>query len=550
MKTNDTQPIRLGIVGACGRGGAFKRACELVGQIEVVAVCDVNLAALPEAANALGARSQYTDMKQMLDEAKLDAVLIATPMPLHVSQSIAALERDIHVLCEVPAAVNVDEAKQLVLAAHASKATFMMAENYTFLKANVMIRQMVRQGVFGKTYYAQGEYIHQLRDFNPVGGWRRRWQTGINGITYGTHSLGPILQWMPDDRVMSVSCIGGGKHHRDGDGKLFENESTCTMTCRMRSGGMVQIRVDMLSDRPHAMNNYQLQGTEGCYESARLRGETNRIWLRSHCDQEQWLDLDDPQLVDSYLPDDWKKAQSFAEQMGHGGGDYFELLEFVDVIQNNCTPSVGIHEAMDMTLPGLMSQQSIMQDGQWVKVPDSRTWVTPTSPSPQLRMTYPVGQSCEMPTLPDGYVLRQLCDDDIPAYIAMMDKVGFCSWTKQFARDMLALTLPGGAFVMVDDQSGQLVATALAQHVHHPSHPNGGQMGWVAADPQHRGKGLGKIVCAVATRRLIDAGYTDIFLLTDDARLPAIHTYLKLGWQPVTDTEEMVARWDHILKGS
>ena len=53
--------------------------------------------------------------------------------------------------------------------------------------------------------------------------------------------------------------------------------------CKMKNGGLVKIRVDMLSDRPHAMNNYQLQGTNGAYESARSHGmgEKNRVWLRS-----------------------------------------------------------------------------------------------------------------------------------------------------------------------------------------------------------------------------------------------------------------------------
>ena len=37
-------------------------------------------------------------------------------------------------------------------------------------------------------------------------------------------------------------------------------------------------------------------------------------------------------------------------------------------------PPIGVHEAMDMTLPGLMSQQSIREGGRWLDVPDSREW--------------------------------------------------------------------------------------------------------------------------------------------------------------------------------
>ena len=59
---------------------------------------------------------------------------------------------------------------------------------------------------------------------------------------------------------------------------------------------------------------------------------------------------------------------------GHGGGDYFEILDFVNSVTGAKPCPIGIHEAMDMTLPGLMSQESIINDGAWMEVPDSRDW--------------------------------------------------------------------------------------------------------------------------------------------------------------------------------
>ena len=145
------------------------------------------------------------------------------------------------------------------------------------------------------------------------------------------------------------------------------------MLCRMRSGGLVEIRVDMLSDRPHAMTNYQLQGTDGCYESARAAGGRHRIWLRSRCDDpNEWLDL--AELEEEFLPAFWKEATDAARSAGHGGGDYFEILDFVDAALGGRPPAIGVHEAMDMTLPGLVSQQSITEGGRWLNVPDSREW--------------------------------------------------------------------------------------------------------------------------------------------------------------------------------
>jgi hypothetical protein len=63
-----------------------------------------------------------------------------------------------------------------------------------------------------------------------------------------------------------------------------------------------------------------------------------------------------------------------ARHAGHGGGDYFEVLDFANAIRGVAQAPIGIHEAMDMTLPGLVSQESILADGCWLDVPDSRTW--------------------------------------------------------------------------------------------------------------------------------------------------------------------------------
>ena len=365
--------MQIGIVGACGRGASFRTACEALGDVVIEAVCDLNAAGLAEAAGRLGARRQFTDYEAMLDSCRLDAVIIGTPMHWHVPMSVQALRRGVSVLCEVTAGVSLAECRDLVAACKASQAVYMMAENYTYMRPNAIVREMVRRGAFGTPYYAEGEYIHELKALNERTTWRRTWQTGVAGVTYGTHSLGPILQWLPGDRVARVCCAGSGHHYRDPRGNVYENDESTVMLCQMRSGGLAKIRVDMLSDRPHAMTNYQLQGTDGCYESARAHGEKHRVWLRGKtADANTWMDLED--LAAEFLPDAWRRHGEAAAKAGHGGGDYYEVLDFVAAVRGEAPPPVGIHEAMDMTLPGLLSQQSILQAGAWLEVPDSREW--------------------------------------------------------------------------------------------------------------------------------------------------------------------------------
>ena len=366
--------LNVGIVGACGRGADFKQACDALPTVRIHAVCDSNAQQLPAAAQRLGAAEAYVHYEDMLSSSELDAVIIGTPMHFHIPQSLAALERGLHVLSEVPSGVSIEECRQLTQTCQRSGRVYMMAENYTYIRPNVIVRSLIEAGLLGTPYYAEGEYIHELKQLNEQTTWRRKWQTGIDGITYGTHSLGPILQWMKGDRVESVCCAGSGHHYRDPRGNEYENQDTCVMLCQMRSGGLVKIRVDMLSDRPHAMTNYQIQGTQGAYESARADGEKDRIWLSGRCeDPNGWVDLET--LADEFLPAFWKQSEAQAAQAGHGGGDFFEILDFVNAIEGVRPCPIGIHEAMDMSLPGLCSQESIRSGGKWIQVPDSRTWI-------------------------------------------------------------------------------------------------------------------------------------------------------------------------------
>ena len=88
------------------RASSFVRAFQSHPETEIVALCDLYQPTLTDAGAALGVDKLYTVYEQMLDEVKPDAVVVATPMQYHAAQSIAALERDIHVLSEVTAAAT------------------------------------------------------------------------------------------------------------------------------------------------------------------------------------------------------------------------------------------------------------------------------------------------------------------------------------------------------------------------------------------------------------------------------------------------------------
>ena len=362
--------IKVGVVGAAGRGRGFFSAFINNPATQITALCDLNEDGLKATAAQIGVRQTYTDYETMLDRSGIDAVVIGTPVHWHVPMAVMALERNIHVLSEVPVGVSIDECRQLVRAKKNSRAAYMMAENYCYVRPVVLIREIAKAGLFGELYFGEGEYIHELKGLNEITTWRRKWQTGINGNTYPTHSLGPVYQWFGNQRVVQVCCYGTGHHYQDPRGDYYENEDSTFTACRLENGGLVNLRLDLLSNRPAICNRHSLQGTKGCYESPRVPGDPHRIFLTDRHEWETWHDLEE--LAEEFLPDIWLHPPKLALEAGHGGGDYMEVLDFVEAIESGAEPPIGIYESLDMTLPGLVSQQSIEQGSVWLDVPDPR----------------------------------------------------------------------------------------------------------------------------------------------------------------------------------
>ena len=167
---------------------------------------------------------------------------------------------------------------------------------------------------------------------------------------------------------------------------------------------------------------------------------------------------------------------------------------------------------------------------------------------PQLHMLWPESPLRSPPpfTPPDGLQLRTYRRGDEPALVYLMGRAGFAGWGAARVTECMGRALPDGYFVVAETDTNRIVAATLAAHNPSPLHPSGGELCWVAADPDYRRRGLGYAVCAAATCRLLRAGYRRIYLKTDDFRLPAINLYLRLGYVPFLFEESMAARWEKI----
>jgi mycothiol synthase len=145
--------------------------------------------------------------------------------------------------------------------------------------------------------------------------------------------------------------------------------------------------------------------------------------------------------------------------------------------------------------------------------------------------------------LPPGYRLRPYRPGDEPYFFKVMELAGWPGWDVDKLRPWQERILPQGWVMAVHEKSLEIVATGMAFRDRCEFGCQGGEIGWIAADPAHRGKGLGFAISAAATRRLMQEGYRHIHLYTEDWRLAALKTYLKLGYIPFLYAPDMVERW-------
>ena len=168
----------------------------------------------------------------------------------------------------------------------------------------------------------------------------------------------------------------------------------------------------------------------------------------------------------------------------------------------------------------------------------------------QLQMIWPserLGESLQW-NLPKGYLLRNFQSGDKESYINLMKSAGFNEWNNDNFNAVIEKIIPNGLFFIEHIESSEIVGTAMGSNNPSKYFPNGGELGWVAVTPSHNGKGLGYIVCAAITKRFLELGYREIYLLTDDFRIPAIKTYLKLGYIPLYHLPNMKQRGREVIK--
>jgi mycothiol synthase len=167
-------------------------------------------------------------------------------------------------------------------------------------------------------------------------------------------------------------------------------------------------------------------------------------------------------------------------------------------------------------------------------------------------LVWPKGRGVPRTQLPPGYEVRAALAADDDAWVRI-HRLAIPGLSEATLRAGLAGYRPdaleGGILIAWENSSGLPVATAgsLADSKGE-MFPSGGQLGWVATVPGHRGRGLSTYLCSLATQRLLDDGFSSVFLSTGDEMRAAIRTYMRIGYIPCLYDALQPPRWQAICR--
>ncbi len=197
--------IGWGLIG-CGDISRKRVAPALrdIPDCELVAVNRAQTGLAAEFAREFGARRWYAEWRELLTDAEVEAVYIATPVDLHEVQTIAAAEAGKHVLCEKPMAMDAAACDRMIAACRANGVKLGIAYYRHFYPVIRRMKEIIGSGEVGEPVLAQ---INAFEMFNPPPGGDRYWllepersgggpmmDFGCHRIEVLTNLLGPIAE--------------------------------------------------------------------------------------------------------------------------------------------------------------------------------------------------------------------------------------------------------------------------------------------------------------------------------------------------------------------
>ena len=272
--------LKVGIIGAGGIARGRHLPCfQRNKKVTLAAIADVVPDLVEQAAQQFSIPAVYGDYQEMIEKEHLDAVVICTPNKFHAPMTIDALRGGVHVLCEKPMALNAEEGRAMLAAAHESGKILSIAYHYRHKAAARAAKRIVESGELGDIYMVR---VTALRR-RGIPSWGTFTNKAIQGggalVDFGVHLLDLALWLVGHPQVQEVTGVTsqrlGTRPNVNPWGQWnyedFQVEDHAAAFLRLAGGKAIQLEVSWALNIAESAENVSLSGVEAGLDVFPLR---------------------------------------------------------------------------------------------------------------------------------------------------------------------------------------------------------------------------------------------------------------------------------------
>ena len=383
--------FRLGFIGMGGRGDYWLHGCILARpDIDLRWVCDIDTEKLERAEKKIAAKgfspSYTTDYHDILNDSEVDGVIIASDWESHVPIAMDCMKAGKPTGLEVGGAYSVNDCYRLVHTQEETGTFFMMLENCCYGRRELMVLNMVRQGVFGELVHCAGGYCHDLRPSvsraRELKYYRLRNYLNRNCENYPTHALIPIFKYLninDGNRMVSLYSMASpakGLVHYSKENNVGTEDilphgvmqgDVVTTIIKCAHGETIRLQLETTLPRFYS-RTLEVHGTKGIFtENGDIvyldnnpehhKAEADRSALYGNLEE----------YFEEYGHPLWKNPENVTG--GHGGMDGFVLSAFSEAVKNGLDSPIDVYDAAAAMSITALSEESIAT-GMPVGIPD------------------------------------------------------------------------------------------------------------------------------------------------------------------------------------
>ena len=410
------EKIKIGYIGVGRRGSGVLRECfSQMKDVEVKTICDLFPERVKLGQEIVQEKGGYTpagtgDYHDILNDPEIDAVVIMTGWSGRPALAIESMKAGKYTAIEVGCADTMEECFDLVRTYEETGIPVMMLENCCYGRREMMLYNMVWQGLFGEIVHCTGGYMHYLNNFGlfkDIGvHYRLPHYIARNRENYPTHELGPLsklLRVNRGNRIVSLSSFASksrglkqyAKDHLGADHALAQTDFkqgdivTTVLTCA--GGETVVLTLDTTLPRAYYSRNIGVRGTKGMsYEDTRV------VFLEG---MEEKVRDNEAEFFEKYDHPLHREYEAMGTRGGHGGMDWLVCRAFVESVKNGTDTPIDAYDTATWLSIGVLSEQSIKQGGMPMEVPDFTHGLWQTD-RPIVRGKYCLDEVCEDPSVP------------------------------------------------------------------------------------------------------------------------------------------------------